>query len=90
MLGLMLAGAYGVRCAQVPIHMISTGFNESHFEFRVNQESYGFISVIIGFIIQKNMGLKPKFCLYLVQMLSNVRKQNFTSLAAILKMAAYR
>ena len=40
--------------------MISTGFNESHFEFRVNQESYGFFSVIIGFIIQKNMGLKPK------------------------------
>ena len=22
--------------------MISTGFNESHFEFRVNQELYGF------------------------------------------------
>ena len=53
-----LTGAYGVRCAQGPIHMISTGFNESHFEFRVNQELYGFFSVIIGFIIQKNMGLK--------------------------------
>ena len=41
-------------------HMIYTGFNESHFEFRVNQELYGFFSVIIGFIIQKNMGLKTK------------------------------
>ena len=40
--------------------MISTGFNESHFEFRVNQELYGCFSVIIGFIIQKNMGLKTK------------------------------
>ena len=40
--------------------MISTGFNESHFEFRVNQELYVFFSVIIGFIIQKNMGLKTK------------------------------
>ena len=44
--------------SQGPIHMISTGFNESNFEFRVNQELYGFFSVIIGFIIQKNMGLK--------------------------------
>ena len=56
--------------------MISTGFNESHFEFRVNQELYGFFSVIIGFIIQKNMGLKTKILSlsspdteYLVQML---------------------
>ena len=40
--------------------MIYTGFNESHFEFRVNQELYGCFSVIIGFIIQKNMGLKNK------------------------------
>ena len=40
--------------------MISTGFNESHFEFRVNQELYGFFGVIIGFIIQKNMGLETK------------------------------
>ena len=39
---------------------IYTGFNESHFEFRVNQELYGFFSGIIGFIIQKNMGLKTK------------------------------
>ena len=70
--------------------MISTGFNESHFEFRVNQELYGFFSVIIGFIIQKNIGLKTKISSYLVQMLSNVRKQNFTPLAAILKMATYR
>ena len=85
-----MTDAYGVRCAQGPIHMISAGFNESHFEFRVNQGLYGFFSVIIGFIIQKNMGLKPKSCLYLVQMLSNVRKLNFTSLAAILKMAAHR
>ena len=57
---MFLAGAYGVRCAQGPIHMISTGFSESHFEFRVNQELYGCFSVIIGFIIQKNMGLKIK------------------------------
>ena len=40
--------------------MIYTGFNESHLEFRVNQELYGFFSVIIGLIIQKNMGLKTK------------------------------
>ena len=40
--------------------MISTGFNESHFEFRVNQELNGFFSVSIGFIIQKNMGLETK------------------------------
>ena len=53
-------GAYGVRCAQGPIKMISTGFSESHFEFRVNQELYRLCSVIIGFIIQKNMGLETK------------------------------
>ena len=40
--------------------MISTGCNESHFEFRVNQELYGVFSVIIGFIIQKKMGLETK------------------------------
>ena len=40
--------------------MISTGFNESHFEFRVKQVLYGCVSVIIGFIIQINMGLKNK------------------------------
>ena len=40
--------------------MISTGFNESHFEFRVNQELYGFFSVSIGFIIQNSMGLETK------------------------------
>ena len=57
---MFLAGAYGVRCAQGPINMISTGFNESHFEFRVNPELYGFFSVIIGFIIQTNMGLETK------------------------------
>ena len=40
--------------------MISIGFNKSHFEFRVNPELYGFFGVIIGFIIQKNMGLETK------------------------------
>ena len=55
-----LVGAYGVRCVQGPISMISTGFNESHFEFRVNQELYGFYSVIIGFFIQKNMVSETK------------------------------
>ena len=45
---------------QGPINLISTDFNERHFEFRVNQELYGFASVIIGFIIQKNMGLETK------------------------------
>ena len=35
-------------------------FNESHFEFRVNQELYGLFSVIIGFLIQNNMGLETK------------------------------
>ena len=45
---------------QGPINMISTGFNESHFEFRVNQELYGFFGVIIAFIIQKNIDLETK------------------------------
>ena len=45
---------------QGPINMNSTGFSERHFEFRVNQDLYGFFSVIIGFIIQKNMGLETK------------------------------
>ena len=40
--------------------MSSTGFKDSHFEFRVNQELCGFLSVIIGFLIQKNMGLETK------------------------------
>ena len=64
---------------QGPINMISTGFNESHFEFRVIQElyMYGFFSVIIGFVIQQNIGLKTKI-LSIFQMLSNVGKQNFT------------
>ena len=29
-------------------------------QFRVNQGLYGFVGVIIGFIIQKNMGLETK------------------------------
>ena len=56
----LLVGTCGVHWAQGPIVMISTGFNESHFEFRVNQELYGFLSVIIGFLVQKNMGLETK------------------------------
>ena len=35
--------------------VISVDFKDSHFEFRVNQQSYGFFSVLIGFFIQKNM-----------------------------------
>ena len=70
--------------------MISTGFNESHFEFRVNQELYGCLSVIIGFIIQKNMGLKTKILSLPIADAELCVKTKFTSLAAILKMAAYR
>ena len=40
--------------------MISSGFNKSHFEFRVNPELHGFFGVIIGFIFQKKMGLETK------------------------------
>ena len=43
-----------------PINVMSVYFKDSHFEFRVNQKSYGFFSVIIGFFIQKSMGLKTK------------------------------
>ena len=46
--------------AHGPINVISVDFKDSHFEFRVNQESYGFFSVIIGFFIQNNMGLETK------------------------------
>ena len=35
----------------------SAGLNGSHFEFRVNQESYGCFSVIIGFPTLTNMGV---------------------------------
>ena len=38
----------------VQLRVISAGFEGSHFEFRVNQESYGFFSVIIGFLIHIN------------------------------------
>ena len=38
-------------------NVISVGFNGSHFEFLVNQESQGFLNVIIGFPIHKNMGV---------------------------------
>ena len=68
--------------------MISTGFNESHFEFRVNQELYGFLVSSLDSSSRKTWAYKPKSCLY--SRLSTVRKQNFTSLAAILKMAANR
>ena len=44
-----------------PINVISVYFKDGQFEFRVNQELYGFFfSVIIGFFIQKNMGLETK------------------------------
>ena len=43
---------------QGPINIISTGLMRAIF--RVNQELYGFFSVIIGFIIQNNMGLETK------------------------------
>ena len=38
----------GSVCVQRPIHMISTGFNEGHFEFRVNQELYGIFLLVLG------------------------------------------
>ena len=49
-----------VHCTHGPINVISVYFKDSQFEFRINQESYGFFSVIIGFFIQKNMGLETK------------------------------
>ena len=54
-------GTYGVLLIEPgePINIILTGFNESHFEFRVNQELYGIFSAIIGFIIG-NMGFETK------------------------------
>ena len=38
---------------------IFAGFNDSHFEFRVNQESGGFVGVIIGFLIFSRHKKKP-------------------------------
>ena len=48
--------ACGIHWAHGPINVISVDFKDSHFEFRVNQESYAFFSVIIG--LEKNMGLE--------------------------------
>ena len=42
------------------IYVIFAGFEGIHFEFRVNQESKGCITVIIGFLIHTNMGLDTK------------------------------
>ena len=39
---------------------MSAGFEGSHFEFRVNQESQGFFSIIIGFRIHINIVLDTK------------------------------
>ena len=47
---MLVAGACGANLAHRPIN----------FEFLINQESYGFFSVIIGLFIQKNMGLDSK------------------------------
>ena len=41
-------------------NVISSGFNDSHFEFRVNQESQAFVSVIIGVLVVKNTGVDTK------------------------------
>ena len=53
-----------VHWAHGPNDVISVDFKESHFEFRVNQEltkgHMDFFGVIIGFFIQKNMGLETK------------------------------
>ena len=49
-----------VHWAHGPINVISADFKDNHFEFRVNQESCGFFSVIIGFFIQKNNGFETK------------------------------
>ena len=38
-------------------NMIFADFHGSHFEFRVYQESWGFLSVIIGYPILKIMGV---------------------------------
>ena len=40
--------------------MISVYFKDSQYEFRDNPELYRFFSVIIGFFVQKNMGLETK------------------------------
>ena len=48
--------------------MISVDFEGSHFKFQVNQESSGFFSVVIGFLIHKNMGLDTKtLSLYILE-----------------------
>ena len=56
----VISGACGVHWSHEPINVISVDFKDSHFYFRDNQESYTFFSVIIGFFIQKNMGLETK------------------------------
>ena len=43
-----------------PMYQIMSFLLISNFEFRVNQESYGFFGVIIEFFIQKNKGLENK------------------------------
>ena len=55
-----LVDACWVHWAHGPISVISVYFKDTHFEFRVNQESYGFFRVIMEFFIQKNMGLETK------------------------------
>ena len=70
---MFMAGACGVHWAHGPNNVMSVDFKESHFEFRVNQGSYGFFVVIIGFFIQKNMGLETQ-----ILSLSILAKLNFT------------
>ena len=61
---MFLSGACGVHWTHGPINVISVYFKDSQFEFRVNQEltesHIVFFSVIIGFFIQKNMGLETE------------------------------
>ena len=55
---MFLTGACGVYWTHDLINVIADGFNGSHFEFQVNQESEGYFNLIIGFLIHKNMDLE--------------------------------
>ena len=52
-------GCMWVHWTHGPINVISVYFNDNQFEFRVNQESYGFFSVLsLDSSPRKNMGLE--------------------------------
>jgi len=71
---------------------ISAGFNDNHFEFRVNRGSDGFVSVITGFLTLKNMCVDTYISSLSVLEVESYRRKcnsgNFTD--AILKMTSHK